>query len=176
MPTPSARLGSSVTQATEADIAGIYALDPTVFRVANAEALKAALWNNPWFGPESLFVMRNRDGTPAGGRHLHQERRLRRPARRRFLHAVLSPGRFGTEGMTTKRIKGLFSFVTSRDRNIFTTGMDLLSYASHLLRDDDDIGCYAAQVASDATALHSFYQRNFERQGSFPVYERDLTK
>ena len=32
----------------------------------------------------------------------------------------------------------------------------------------------AAQVASDAPALHGFYQRVFERQGSFPVLEREL--
>jgi hypothetical protein len=53
--------------------------------------------------------------------------------------------------------------------------MDQLGYASSQLRDEDDIGCYAAQVASDATALLTFYQRTFERQGSFPVYERDLS-
>ena len=78
--------------------------------------------------------------------------------------------------MTTKRVRGLFSFVTAPGRNVFTTGMDLLGYATNLLKYDDDIACYAAQVATDAPALFSFYERTFERQGSFPVYERDLTK
>jgi hypothetical protein len=85
-------------------------------------------------------------------------------------------GAFGTEGMTSKRIRGLFSFVTRPDRNVFTVGMDLLGYAAHQLRDEDEIACYAAQVASDAPALFAFYQRIFERQGSFPVYERELVK
>ena len=85
-------------------------------------------------------------------------------------------GAFGSEGMTTKRIKGMFSFVARSDLNIFTTGMDLLGHASNRLKDDDDVACYAAQVATDAPALLAFYQRIFERQGSFPVYERDLTK
>jgi hypothetical protein len=83
-------------------------------------------------------------------------------------------GAFGTEGMTTKRIKGLFSFVTKPDRSVFSVGMDLLSYACNMLTDDDEIGCYAAQVASDAAALNAFYQKTFERQGSFPVFEKDL--
>src|SRR4051812_48561318 len=80
-------------------------------------------------------------------------------------------GAFGTEGMTTKRIRGLFSFVAKPDRNIFPIAMDLLAYATNKLRDEDEISCYAAQVASDAPALAAFYQRVFERQGSFPVYE-----
>ena len=41
--------------------------------------------------------------------------------------------------------------------------------------DDDEITCYAAQVASDAKSLFGFYERAFERQGSFPVHERELT-
>ena len=83
-------------------------------------------------------------------------------------------GAFGTEGMTTKRVRGLFSFVTRPDRHIFGIGMDLLGHAANRLTDEDEVGCYAAQVASDATALHTFYERVFERQGSFPVHERDL--
>jgi hypothetical protein len=85
-------------------------------------------------------------------------------------------GAFGTEGMTHKRIKGLFSFVAKADRNLFSVAMDLLSYAAMRLKDEDEIMCYAGQVASDAPALLAFYQRTFERQGSFPVYELDLTK
>jgi hypothetical protein len=85
-------------------------------------------------------------------------------------------GAFGTEGMTTKRICGLFSFVARPDRSIFANGMELMSYATRMLRDDDEISCFAAQVASDASALCAFYERTFVKQGSFPIYERDLTK
>src|SRR5207245_1138417 len=67
-------------------------------------------------------------------------------------------GAFGTEGMTTKRIKGMFSFVASLDKNLFSLGMDLLKYAVCRVKDEDDISCYAAQVASDVPLLLSFYQ------------------
>jgi len=83
-------------------------------------------------------------------------------------------GAFGAEGMTTKRVRGLFSFVASPDLNLFGIGMDMMGYAACRLGDDDDISCFAAQVASDVPGLMAFYQRSFERQGSFPVYEREL--
>jgi hypothetical protein len=174
MPTPSARLGSTVTRATIEDIPEIFALDPSVFRVSSAAAFKEALWNNPWFGPESLFVMRNRDGTLNSAGVFITNAQYADPRAVDPAMPCFRLGAFGTEGMTTKRIKGLFSFVTRPDRNVITTGMDLLGYATNLLDDDDDISCYTAQVASDATGLLTFYQRIFERQGSFPIYERNL--
>ncbi|MSQ94857.1 MAG: hypothetical protein EXR98_09925 [Gemmataceae bacterium] len=176
MPTPSAKLGSTITPATVEDIPGIYSLDPTVFRVANADALKGALWDNPWFSPKSLFVMRDRKGNaPQAAGIFITDAKYADPRAVDSSMPCFRFGAFGTEGMTAKRIKGLFSFVTRPDRNIFTVGMDMLSFAANRLSDADDITCYAAQVASDAVALHSFYSRVFERQGSFPVYERDLT-
>ena len=50
----------------------------------------------------------------------------------------------------------------------------LIGEARDLIHDDDEITSFAAQVASDAPALFAFYQRIFERQGSFPIYERDF--
>jgi hypothetical protein len=176
MPTPSARLGNTVTKARIEDIPGIFDLDPSIFRAPNAAALQEAIWNNPWFGSESLFVMRNRDGTPNAAGVFIRQPQYADPRAVDAAMPCFRLGAFGTEGMTTKRIKGLFSFVTRPDRDIITAGMDLLGYATSRLGDEDDIGCYAAQVASDATALLTFYRRTFERQGSFPVYEKDLTK
>jgi hypothetical protein len=177
MPTPSARQGSNVMPATVEDIPGIFELDPTVFRVDSAAALKNALWNNPWLTPESVFVMRNRgEAKPLAAGIFITDAIYADPMMVDANMPCFRLGAFGSEGMTTKRIRGMFSFVTKPDRNVFTAGMDLLSYASMRLTDEDDIGCYAAQIASDATALFAFYQRIFERQGSFPVYERDLTK
>lgn len=175
MPTPSARLGSSVTPAKVEDIPGIFALDPSVFRVSSPEALKDAIWNNPFFGPDSVFVLRNPDGSPAAAGIFITNPQYADPTALDSSMPCFRLGAFGTEGMTTKRIRGLFSFVTGKDRNVFTSGMDLLGHATSRLRDEDDISCYAAQVASDATGLYAFYQRVFERQGSFPVFERELT-
>lgn len=175
MPTPSSKLGSTVTAATDDDFPAIFALDPSVFRVPSAEALKQAIWKNPYIERRSVFVLRNRgDGSPIAAGMFIIDPTYADP---RVLDADMPCfrlGAFGTEGMTTKRVKGLFSFVTKPERNLFSVGMDMLGHAANLLRDEDEIMCYTAQVASDATALHSFYQRVFERQGSFPVYEMAL--
>lgn len=177
MPTPSARVNSMITPAVIEDVPGIFALDPSVFRVKSADALKDALWNNPYFSPASLFVMRQRgDGKPLAAGIFITKADYADPRAVDAAMPCFRLGAFGAEGMTTKRIKGLFSFVTTPDRGVFSVGMDLLSYASNLLTDDDEIGCYAAQVASDAPALSAFYQQTFERQGSFPVFEKDLSQ
>jgi hypothetical protein len=175
MPTPSARWGSSVTPAKVEDIPAIFALDPTVFRVKDAAALEDAVWKNPWFGQDSLFVLRGADGLPQAAGIFITNALYSDPRAVDSSMPCFRLGAFGTEGMTTKRIRGLFSFVTRPDRNLFAAGMDLLGYATLQLKDDDDISCYAAQAASDSPALFSFYQRTFERQGSFPVFERDLS-
>ena len=84
-------------------------------------------------------------------------------------------GAFGTEGMQTKRIKGLFSLLARQDGNLKMLGMDLLGQACSRLRDNDELESLAAQAPSDAPALLDFYSRNFRRQGSFPIFERELT-
>jgi hypothetical protein len=53
-------------------------------------------------------------------------------------------------------------------------GLDLLSYALNRLQ-DDSIDVLAAQAPSDAKHLVGFYQKYFRKQGSFPVFERELT-
>jgi hypothetical protein len=175
MPTSSSRLGSTVTQATPDDAAAIHALDPSVFRVSSVEALKDALWYNPYIAPECIFVMRNKsDGVAMAAGIFVRDPLYAEPKAVDPDMPCFRLGAFGTEGMTTKRIRGLFSFVTKPEKNITLVGMDMLGYSMNLLKDDDDITRYAAQVASDAPALLSFYQRIFERQGSFPVYERQL--
>ncbi len=175
MPTASARLSSSITPAVEDDIPAILALNPRAFRVSTPEALKEALWNNRYFKPESLYVLRNpRDGAPVAAGIFITNADYADPRAVDPGMPCFRLGAFGTEGTTTKRIKGLFSFVTRPDRNVFSIGMDMVSHATEMLKDDDDIPCYAAQVASDVPELLAFYQQVFEKQGSFPVYERDL--
>jgi hypothetical protein len=82
-------------------------------------------------------------------------------------------GAFGTEGMQTKRINGLFSCLVQAGREVNAVGLDLLSYAAARLS-NPSAETLAAQVPSDAPHLHRFYQQYFRRQGSFPVFEREL--
>jgi hypothetical protein len=175
MPTASSRIGSTITPATPEDVPAIFALDPSVFRVGSAEALRTALWNNPYFTPSSLFVMRGRaDSEPVAAGVFIKNADYADPRAVDSAMPCFRLGAFGTEGMTTKRIKGLFSFVTRPEHSVMQIGMDLLGHAANLLADDDEILCYAAQAATDAPALHRFYEKVFERQGSFPVLEKML--
>ena len=177
MPTPSARVNPAIEPAKPSDVPGIFALDPTVFRVKGADALGRELFQNPWLPAESAFVLRNRgDRFILAAGVFVADNSFADPRAVDSNMPCFRLGAFGTEGMTHKRIQGLFSFVAKPDRSLHGFGMDLLCHATSRLRDDDEIACYAAQVSSDAPALLGFYQRSFERQGSFPVYERDLTK
>ena len=71
-------------------------------------------------------------------------------------------------------MNGLFSFVAKPDRSLSGYGLEMMGEAAGRVSDSDTAGGLAAQVASDAPALLDFYQKFFRRQGSFPVYERDL--
>jgi hypothetical protein len=176
MPTPPARLSTLVLPAQAADLPKIFALAPQVFRVPDAAGLMTELWDNPLVAaPDSLFVMRNRtDGSPVAAGIFITNSTYTDPRLVDSQMPCFRLGAFGTEGMTTKRIKGLFSFVARLDQYLVGLGMDLLAYAALRLSEEDDISCFAAQVASDVPPLLSFYQRHFERQGSFPVLEREL--
>src|SRR5262249_47230732 len=78
-------------------------------------------------------------------------------------------GAFGTEGMQTKRINGLFSFV-AQPADCNRVGLDLMNHAAFLLR-QTTVETLAAQVASDAPHLLRFYEHHFRKQGGFPVLE-----
>lgn len=177
MPTPSARLASGMSPLVAEDIPKILALAPAVFRDQTPATLAQALLHNPYLPPHSCFALRNRaTGAPMAAGIFITEATYADPRQVDANMPCFRLGAFGTEGMTTKRIRGLFSFVAPLDKSLLSVGMDLLAHATYRLSDEDDISCYAAQVASDVPLLHAFYQRSFEKQGSFPVFERDLTR
>jgi hypothetical protein len=175
MPTPAARHTSAISPVTDSDLPAILDFGAGVLRVSTPEALRKHLFSNPYFRAEALFALRSRqNAAPLAIGIVIDEATYADP---RVLDANMPCfrlGAFGTEGMTTKRVKGLFSFLARQDRTLPALGMDVLGYAANLLRVDDDLECFASQVPSDAPALLAFYQRHFQRQGSFPVLERDL--
>ncbi len=175
MPTPAARPANTMSPLQPSDVPALLQLAPEVLRVRTAEELHNHLFKNPYFGPEALFVQRSRtDGTPLACGIVIDDQTFADPAAVDSGMPCFRLGAFGTEGMQTKRIRGLFSFLARPDKTLFSLGMDLLCHATYRLSETDDLGSFAAQVASDVPLLLSFYQRNFRRQGSFPVYERDL--
>jgi hypothetical protein len=175
MPTPSVRPANAIGPLQAADVPAVLALGAGVSRFASPAALEKYLFANPYFPATALFGLRSApDGALLAVGIFVTEATYADPRALDANMPCFRLGAFGTEGMSTKRVKGLFSFVARPDRTLPGFGMDLLGYAANHIGVDEDLECCAAQVPSDLPALLTFYQRHFQRQGSFPVLERDL--
>jgi hypothetical protein len=176
MPTPSVRPANAISPLQRTDVPAVLALGAGVLQLTNAQALEKYLFANPYFPASALFALRSAPGSaPLAVGIFVTEATYADP---RVIDANMPCfrlGAFGSEGMSTKRVKGLFSFIARPDRALPGYGMDLLGYAATHVGIDEDLECCATQVPSDAPALLSFYQRFFQRQGSFPVLERAVT-
>jgi GNAT superfamily N-acetyltransferase len=172
LPTLVIRRGLNMSPLTAADVPAIAAMAPNLIRLPT-ELLTDYFFANPYFPPESLFVLRRPDGTPHGVGLLISNPEYANVMKIDAAAPCFRLGAFGTEGMTTKRVNGLFSFLVRDDAETIPVGLDMVSYALNHLR-DDTIEALAAQVPSDAKHVLDFYQKFFRKQGSFPVYEREL--
>ncbi|MBA4067363.1 MAG: hypothetical protein C0501_27370 [Isosphaera sp.] len=137
------------------------------------DALEAYLFANPHFPAEAFLVLRDGAGRPlAVGVGLENGTYAN-------VKAVdpLAPcfrlGAFGTEGLNTKRVNGLFSYLVADPANALTAGLALLSEAS-LEMTEGTVTALAAQCPSDVPHLAGFYARYFKEQGRFPVLEKEL--
>jgi hypothetical protein len=166
------RRGLNISPLVEADLPNVAVLAPGVLRLPPGQ-LRDYFLANPYFAADSLFVLRKANGIPQGVGMLISNPEYASPLKIDLLAPCFRLGAFGTEGMTTKRVNGLFSFLVRDDTDATAIGLDLLSYALNLVQ-DDTIEVLAAQVPSDAIHLLGFYQKYFRKQGSFPVFEREL--
>jgi hypothetical protein len=174
MPTPSARPSNQITQLTIADVPAVLAMGAGVLRLNTVAELEAYLFRNPWFTADALLAHRGRTaGPPMAVGLVISNQAYAHPRQVDSAMPCYRLGAFGTEGLTTKRIKGLFSFLAASDQNAGPLALDLLNYAAIRL-DDTDIETFAAQVPSDVAPLARFYKQYFRRQGGFPVFERPL--
>jgi hypothetical protein len=82
-------------------------------------------------------------------------------------------GAFGTEGLNTKRVNGLFSFMVADPDHALRLGTVLLSETSQAMT-EAKVTALAAQCPSDAPHLVSLYDRYFKEQGRFPILEKRL--
>ncbi len=175
MPTASHRVSSSITPLRKEDVPGILALAPEILRIHSPAALEAHLFHNPFVRPEDVFVLRSQvSGAPLGVGVQITDMTFADPEKLDADMPCFRLGAFGAEGMTHKRVRGLFSFLAKQDKSLFGIGLDLFSHSVYHLCEHDDTITFAAQAPSDAPVLMSFYERSFRRQGSFPVYERAL--
>jgi len=173
MPTPAARLSSAIDLLTPADVPAVQALGGKVLRTQTAADLERHLLHNRYFPGSSVIVLRGREGAPVAAGIVVREAAYADPKQIDSSMPCFRLGAFGTEGMTTKRVKGLFSFLAADTRDVSPLALDLLAHAAFQLQ-ETDIDTLAAQVPSDAPHLLRFYKQYFRLQGSFPVYERDL--
>jgi hypothetical protein len=175
MPTPAAKPSSTISPLRSEDMPAVFALAPQALRARSPEELEKDLLHNPYFGANAVFALRGRtDNAPVAVGVLVENAEYANPKQLDAEMPCFRLGAFGTEGMQTKRITGMFSFLTRVGSQANPSGLDLMGQAAYRLR-DTDVDCLAAQAPSDVPHLLRFYQQYFRRQGSFPVFERQLT-
>ena len=174
MPTPAASAARSITPLTRDDLPAVAALAPNVLRTNTVAALERHLLHNPYFPADAAFVQRGRsDAQIAAAGILVVNPAYADPHLVDAAMPCFRLGAFGTEGLTTKRVNGLFSFLVADGRDVSPRGLDLLGYASQVLG-DTDVSTVGAQVSSAVPHLLKFYERYFRKQGSFPIFARAL--
>jgi hypothetical protein len=174
MPTPAAVAASSFAPLKADDVSAILGLCPQALRVHTTEELERHLLHNAYFKPESAFVLRGRvDDSPLAVGLVISHSGYADPKQLDAGMPCFRLGAFGTEGMSVKRVNGLFSFLTRPGKDATPLALSLMSEAAYRLR-DTELECLAAQAPSDVPHLVRFYQQFFRRQGAFPVFEREL--
>jgi hypothetical protein len=173
MPTPAARRSTGCTPFRPADLPAIAQLVPEALRTTALAELERYYLKNSYFAAESLFVIRREAGGPPDAVGLViTNPEYAHPKQLDASMPCFRLGAFGTEGMQTKRVNGLFSLV-AKATDINRLGLELLAHAV-FRQHDTEVETFAAQAPSDAPHLLRFYQHHFRKQGSFPVLERTL--
>jgi hypothetical protein len=171
LPTVASRGGQPIRRLLKDDLPAVAEMGKGVLRLP-VEKLEAYFFANPYFPAEAVLVLQGRDDNPvAVGIGLesstYSDVKMVDPSTPCF-----RLGAFGTEGLNTKRVNGLFSFVATPSHAL-PAGLGLLAEASQEMT-EGTVTTLAAQCPSDAPHLVSFYNRYFKEQGRFPVFERVL--
>lgn len=136
----------------------------------NREFLTRFFWDNPYFGPESLFaVRRETDAQIVGIALVVQRDGFADPTKLDSAMPCFRLGAFGVERERHKRVNGLFSCLADAPE----VRMILLAEAVRRL---EHVGLkqIATQASTDQPELVAFYDRLFRRQGAFPILSRRL--
>jgi hypothetical protein len=175
MPTiPTTRPSSGISPLHPEEVPAVWALGLGLIRAAAPADLARHLLHNPYFPADAVFAMRKQAGNaPLGVGVIIINSAYADPHDLDGAMPCFRLGAFGTEGLTAKRINGLFSFVAADTPDFQRIGLDLLAHAAYRMEGSDG-GTFAAQAPSDALYIQRFYDRYFRRQGSFPILERDI--
>jgi hypothetical protein len=155
------------------DLRQLITLGPGLFADIDEQALERFYWSNAFYGfPESLFALKDGErGKLVGAFLLVVNDRFADPTKIDSAMPCFRLGAFGTERERHKRVTGLFSCVFADQAQ----GEALLSSALTSLGGQSPLSHFAAQAPSDAGSLCEWYDRLFQRQGSFPILSRRLT-
>jgi hypothetical protein len=166
---PSNRL---ITQLKKSELPDLAALTPVLFDERDVPTLEQFFWENPFysFGDHLIALKEAESGKVRGVSLLVLDNRFADPTRIDSSMPCFRLGAFGTERQRHKRVNGLFScvFVDEHDGDL------LLAASLAAVSDRSTLARLAAQAPSDAPSLCAWYDRLFERQGSFPILSRDL--
>lgn len=173
LPTVASRTGPPIRRMERSDLPALAAMGQGLLRVPAGE-MEAYYFSNPYFPAEAFFVMDGRDGGGPVAIGVGLESSTWADVKRVDpLAPCFRMGAFGTEGLNTKRVNGLFSYLVSKPEHAIPAGLGLLAEASQNMT-DGTVNALAAQCPTDAPHLLNFYTHYFKEQGRFPVYEREL--
>jgi hypothetical protein len=173
LPTRAIRGKLHIDRLRREDVPAVAAMGKGILRLP-AEKLEEYFFSNAYIPAESFFVLRDRGGSIPTAIGLGIESSTYADVRKIDpLAPCFRLGAFGTEGLNTKRVNGLFSYLVADPANALTAGLTLLSEVSQELT-DETVDALAAQCPSDVPHLVAFYSRYFKEQGRFPVLEKTL--
>ena len=138
------------------------------------EKLEAYYFSNPYFPVEAFKVVEERGGGAPVAIGVGLESPTWADAKKvDSLAPCFRMGAFGTEGLNTKRVNGLFSYVVSKPEHALPAGLGLLNEAGREMT-EGSVSTICAQCPTDQPHLMNFYTRYFKEQGRFPVLEKTL--
>ncbi|HEY7157000.1 MAG TPA: hypothetical protein VH575_23730, partial [Gemmataceae bacterium] len=173
MPAPPVRSGYPIGPATADDVPAILELGANALQVKDRTALERHLFHNPYFSADAVVTLReNADAPPRAVGIFIANAAYADPRQVDAAMPCFRLGAFGTEGMSSKRLNGLFSFLSADSSDAAALALELMDHAGR--RRGDAIAAIGAQVPSDAGHLLRFYEQYFQRQASFPFLERSL--
>ena len=154
------------------DVPAVAAMGGNLLRLS-PDALESYFFANPYFPAEACLVLRAPDGAPMAVAIGLESGTYADVKKVDPLAPCFRLGAFGTEGLSTKRVNGLFSFMVANPANALTAGLALLSETSQEMT-EGTVTALAAQCPTDAPHLVAFYTRYFKEHGRFPVLEKRL--
>src|SRR5206468_6017632 len=124
MLTASNRPSSQISPLKREDVPALMQLAPQALRTNSVADLERHFFENPYFRPDALFALRSRvNSAPLAVGILVENSAYADPRQVDAAMPCFRLGAFGTEGMQTKRLNGLFGFLASAERDVSPLGL-----------------------------------------------------